>query len=363
MEQKTPSNPFEPFVQSGSTFAEEEFTQFEQLQAASPQLALYYSLPANEQNEAFQLASNLNHQDYEAILSFGKQAQEKLADFTSYMLKQTRAQDTTRTATLLNDLFQHIEQISVDTFVQKEPTFLERLFHKKQPSIQEAISNYTRLKVRIDRVSIQLEHSQLQLMKEYEMLNDLYQINEDYFHYINTYIAACEWKLNDLRELHLPAIIKKASETGHVLDEQAMRDLHMQIEWIDKRKYDLEISREIAIQSAPQIRMIQQTGQLLMEKIQSSILNTIPIWQSQIAMILQMNKQRRLAQTEQRMIKASNTLSEKNRALFEATKTKTNEQLQATSFDLEQFKQTQTQLLKDIEETILIQQQANKMLD
>ena len=356
-------NPFEAFSQTGSDIAQEEQKQFELNQRQNPALALYYSLPSSEQSKALKLTSAIHHNQYETILNFGKEAQEKLSQFTSYMLKHTQKQDIHMTGRLLNDLFTHIDQISPDALMPKETGFFGKLFQKKQASIQEVMTDYTRLKVRIDRLSIQLEHSQHQLLKDYDLLEQLYKMNEDYFRHINAYIAACEWKLNELRTQLLPELEQKAIRTMDPLDEQALRDLHMQIEWIDKRKYDLEISREIAIQSAPQIRMIQQTGQMLIEKIQSSVLTTIPIWQSQIAIILQMNKQRRLAETEQKMIKATDALSRKNKTMYEATKLHTTNQIQNTSIDLQKFKETQQKLLKDIEETIYIQQQASQKIN
>lgn len=363
MSESTNKNPFEAFSQTGSPFADEELQQYELNLKRNPELVLYNSLAMQEKNEALKLAKTLKHNQYDSILLFGKEAQEKLSQFTSYMLKHTQKQDIQITGQLLNDMFTYIDKINPDAFMPKKETFISKLFQKRQPNLQEVMSDYTRLKVRIDRLSIQLEHSQIQLLKDNELLEQLYKMNEDYFRHINKFIAACEWKLYELKNELLPELQQVATLSQDPLDEQAVRDLHMQIEWIDKRKYDLEISREIAIQSAPQIRMIQQTGQMVIEKIQSSVLTTIPVWQSQIAMILQMNKQRRLAETEQKMINATNALSRKNKDMFEATKLHTTNQIRNTSIDLQKFKETQQKLLRDIEETLYIQQQASQKLN
>lgn len=363
MSESTNKNPFEVFSQTGSTLAEEELQQYELNLKQNPELVLYNSLPIQEQREALKLAESIKHSQYDSILMFGKEAQEKLSQFTSYMLKHTQKQDIHMTGQLLNDMFTYIDKINPDSFMPRKETFINKLFQKRQPNLQEVMSDYTRIKVRIDRLSIQLEHSQIQLLKDNELMEQLYKMNEDYFRHINKFIAACEWKLYELKNELLPRLQHVATVSLDPLDEQAVRDLHMQIEWIDKRKYDLEISREIAIQSAPQIRMIQQTGQMLIEKIQSSVLTTIPVWQSQIAMILQMNKQRRLAETEQKMIKATNALSRKNKEMFEVTKMHTTNQIRNTAIDLEKFKETQQKLLKDIEETLYIQQQASQKLN
>ena len=355
-------NPFEAFSQTGNPLADKETQQYEINLKQNPELVLYNSLAQNEQSEALKLAETIKHNQYDSILMFGKEAQEKLSQFTSYMLKHTQKQDIQMTGQLLNDMFMHIEKINPDAFMPPKQNFISRIFQKRQPNIQEVMSDYTRLKVRIDRLSIQLEHSQIQLLKDNDLMEKLYKMNESYFRHINTYIAACEWKIYELKTELLPKLQHTAATSLDPLDEQAVRDLHMQIEWIDKRKYDLEISREIAIQSAPQIRMIQQTGQLLIEKIQSSILTTIPIWQNQIAIILQMNKHRRIAETEQKMIRATDALSRKNYDMYKATKSKTNNQIEHTSMDLQQFKETQMKLLRDLEETITIQQKATKSI-
>lgn len=345
--------PFEFSLQTGHPF---------ELDNINSTLKVFNSLSNSERSEVLKMAQKLDYKRYDAVLNFGKKTQEKLSHFASHMLKVAQKQDFSKTGRLLNDLVSHIDLIEVDHLLPIEQSILSKIFSRRKPELQQIISDFTRLKVRIDRLSIQLEHAQHQLLKDYESFNELYNINEEYFHDINLYIAACELKLAELKEIELPKLELQASQSGDPLAENALRDLNMQIEWIDKRKYDLEISREVAIQSAPQIRMIQQTSQMLIDKIQSSILTTIPVWQQQISIILQMNRQRKLAETEQKIIRASNELSRKNKDVFEATKNSTINQINSTENQIEQFKETQTKLLKDLEDTIFLQEQASKQL-
>lgn len=362
MNNETSSNPFDAFSRTGSSFAKGEVEKFEVQHASQSNTPIFSSLAENYQQHAMELARELNHEIYENVLTFGRTSQEKMTQFTSQLLKHTQRQDVNSTGKLLTDLLVELEKINPDALIQQEQGFIAKLFQKKQPSISELMSQYTRLKVRIDRLSIQLEHSQQQLLKEYNMLDSLYDLNEEYFHHINTFIAAAEIKIDQLLRIELKKFEEQARLSNDPLDQHAINDLHMQIEWIDKRKYDLEISREIAIQSAPQIRLIQQTGQMLIEKTQTSVMATIPLWQSQIAMLLSMNQQRRIAQSEQKLVRASEQLSRKNAAMYTATKNDTTKQRAVSNADLERFRQTQLKLLRDIEETLSIQQQANDKL-
>ena len=355
-------NPFEAFSSTGSLLAANEEKMYLANSQKAVSLPLFNALPEPKKQEAMQLAADLNHAAYEKVLSFGKASQEKLTQFTSVMLKLTHRHDVNATGQLLNDLVVQLEKIDTDALVQKDKGFLTKLFNKRQPSISEVMTQYTRLKVRIDRLSIQLEHSQLQLLKEFQMLDQLYALNEEYFHTINTFIAACELKLDHLRTHLLPSAQQKQALTQDPIDENAVRDLIMQIEWVDKRKYDLEISREIAIQSAPQIRMIQKTGQMLIDKIQSSVMTTIPLWQNQIAMILQMNQQRRIAQSERRMLEASERLARKNEQAYAATKFGAKSDNDAVKENLERFRKTQQKLLKELEDTLQVQRQTSQTL-
>lgn len=158
----------------------------------------------------------------------------------------------------------------------------------------------------------------------------------------------------------LPKLQVQTLESDDPMQKHKLQDLHMQIEWLDKRMYDLEISREISIQCAPHIRLIQQTNQMLIEKIQSSVMTTIPLWQSQISMLLSMNSQRRAMQSQQRLMDVSDELMRKNGKMMDVTARATRKQKGVSHSDIDRFKQTQLQLLKEIEDTLRIQATSNE---
>lgn len=347
----TTNNPFEAFTTSENVdlqVSKEQFAVNVANKAASP---LFASLSNQMKQQALEFAQNLEPKQYEDVLEFGLPAQEALKKFTSQMLQYIQRKDVRKVGEVLSDLMQHLEMIDPDALIEQEKGFFAKLFSRSTQSIQEIMTHYNKLSKRIDRLSIQLEYNQNALLSDYQFLNKLYAMNEQYFQEINVYIATLEIKKQHMRDVVLPALQKEVLEGQNPFKQHELKDIEMQIEWIDRRMYDLELSREVAIQYAPQIRMIQQTNQLLIEKIQSSVMTTIPLWQSQISMLLSMNNQRRAMQSQERLMNVSDQLMRKNGKMLEATGKMKNRAALSHS-DVDRFKQTQLQLLHDIEDTL-----------
>lgn len=347
----TTNNPFEAFTTSENVdlqVSKEQFAVNVANKAASP---LFASLSNQMKQQALEFAQNLEPKQYEDVLEFGLPAQEALKKFTSQMLQYIQRKDVRKVGEVLSDLMQHLEMIDPDALIEQEKGFFAKLFSRSTQSIQEIMTHYNKLSKRIDRLSIQLEYNQNALLSDYQFLNKLYAMNEQYFQEINVYIATLEIKKQHMRDVVLPALQKEVLEGQNPFKQHELKDIEMQIEWIDRRMYDLELSREVAIQYAPQIRMIQQTNQLLIEKIQSSVMTTIPLWQSQISMLLSMNNQRRAMQSQERLMNVSDQLMRKNGKMLEASGKMKNRAALSHS-DVDRFKQTQLQLLHDIEDTL-----------
>ena len=215
------------------------------------------------------------------------------------------------------------------------------------------------MSVQIDRLSIQLLHSQKGLLSDINMLEELYRLNVEYYHNINVYIAAGQLKKQDMLKNQLPKLQNEAIEKNDLISKQRLNDLMQAIEWLDKRIYDLQLSREIAIQSAPQIRLIQQTNRLLVEKIQSSVLTTIPLWQTQISILVNINNQRRINMAGQKLMDVSDDMIRKNARMLEASAKESKRHKSITHSDIDTFKQTQLQLIDSIEETLRVQAESN----
>lgn len=351
----TETNPFDAFTTSKSIDMQASREQFAVNVAANATTPLFASLSTASKQQAVHLAAELPAEHYENILTFGLSAQEALKKFTTQMLHYIQRKDVSRVGDVLSDLLRHLEEIDPDALIEEERGFFARIFHRPKKSIQEIMTQYNKLSKRIDRLGIQLSHTKNGLLADYQFLNELYEINESYFQNINVYIASLEIKKQHLQEVQLPTTV----QTTDPFKKNEVNDLHMQIEWLDRRIYDLEISREVAIQYAPQIRLIQQTNQLLIEKIQSSIMSTIPLWQSQIAMLLSMNNQRRAMQSQQRLMDASEELLRKNGKMLETT-AKDRKRNAVNHTDIDRFKQIQLKLLQDIEDTLRVQVSSNE---
>lgn len=337
-------NPFEAFKSTGSQTAEIAVEQFDVARQTGTESPLFAALSTYEKSRALQLARELNISIYENVLSFGLQAQQALRNFTANMAIHTVRKDHSKVGDVLSQLIEYLEQIQPEALLERPQSFFSKLFSKKQESSQEVLTHYKRLSKQIDRLAIQLEHAQLGLLRDFQLLNDLYTLNEQYFTEINTYIAAGELKVLDERK-RIPAVT-----TDDAMSLQKHNDYKAAIETLDKRLYDLQISREIAIQAAPQIRLMQQTNQLLIDKIQTSVMTTIPMWQAQISSLLMMNQQRRVAEVEGKLMRASNELARKNGQALQR-------KAQSTSIshdEIDTFKKTQLQLLQDIEETLRV---------
>jgi uncharacterized protein YaaN involved in tellurite resistance len=348
------SNPFDAFSTSESVDLQVSKQQFAVNVANHVTSPLFASLSAHDKQLSMKLAAELETSKYEQVLAFGYPAQEALKKFTNQMLNYIQRKDVRKVGEVLADLIQHLEKIDPDALIEQEKGFLSKLFNRPKQSIQEVMTHYNKLSKRIDRLSIQLAHTQTGLLSDYQFLNELYSLNESYFQEINVYIASLEIKKQHLKEVVMPNLTLAIATEEDPFKRQQLQDMTMQLEWLDRRMYDLEVSREVAIQYAPQIRMIQQTTQMLLEKIQSSIMNTIPLWQSQISMLLSMNNQRRAMESQKRLMDASEQLLRKNGKMLETT-AKASKRASLNHEDIDRFKQTQTKLLQDIEDTLRVQ--------
>ena len=353
-------NPFDAFTSPNSQSAEAAKGEYETQLQSNSATPLFLAMSQPEQKRALKLAEDLNVRKYEEVLSFGSSAQQALKKFSSRLLLHVQRKDTSKVGEILFQLMDLLDKIDPDALIEKKSGLFGKWFGKQAGSVQQTMSQYNRLSKHIDRLNIQLAHAQQGLLSDFSMLEELYQLNEEYFHEINVYIAAGEIKRQEIKEVILPSFQHRASTSDNPMIQQELQDVHMSLEWLDRRIYDLEISREIAIQSAPQIRMIQQTHQLLIDKVQESIMSTIPLWQSQISMLLSMGHQRRASQAQERLTKATDELMRKKAQLASTERKSGYKGTGISHADINHFKETQRKLLQEIEETLRMQAMADE---
>ena len=312
-------------------------------------------LSDEEQQKAKVLASQIPAGNYEAVLTYGANAQTELSRFSHQMLDHVQKQDIGPVGDILKDLMDKLTQLNPEELTTKKKSGIKRLFGKVSRSVQELMTKYQKLSTQIDRIGIQLEHSKRGLIEDVHMLDKLYDQNKAYFQALNIYIAAAEIKRDEIVNQIIPALRQKAEASSDQMAYQEVNDMAQFLDRLEKRLYDLQLSRQITIQSAPQIRMIQQTNQTLAEKIQSSIMTSIPLWKNQIAIALTLNRQLKAVEAQKQVTKTTNDLLLKNSEMLKMNSIETAKENERGIVEIETLKQTQENLLQTIEETLRIQ--------
>lgn len=317
-------------------------------------------LSEEDQEKARQLASQIPLGSYEAILTYGANAQTALSAFSNKMLDHVQSKDIGPVGDILKDLMTKLNELDPEDLQQEKPKGLRKLFGKVQKSIQEMMSKYTKLSTQIDRIGVQLEHSKHGLVDDVKMLDELYEQNKTYFEALNVYIAAAEIKRDEIMNELLPKMRAEAEKSDDQMVVQEVNDMAQFVDRLEKRIYDLQLSRQITIQSAPQIRMIQQTNQTLAEKIQSSIMTAIPLWRNQIAIALTLNNQRRAVEAQKQVTSTTNELLLKNSEMLKVNTIETARENERGIVEIETLKTTQENLISTIEETLQIQHEGRE---
>ncbi|MGB3261802.1 toxic anion resistance protein [Paenisporosarcina sp.] len=312
-------------------------------------------LSEEEKQKALALASQIPAGNYEAILTYGANAQTELSSFSHQMLDHVQKKDIGPVGDILKDLMDKLGQLNPEELSNQKKSGIKRLFGKVSRSVQELMTKYQKLSTQIDRIGIQLEHSKRGLIEDVQMLDKLYEQNKAYFQALNIYIAAAEIKRDEILNETIPSLRQKAESSSDQMAYQEVNDMAQFLDRLEKRLYDLQLSRQITIQSAPQIRMIQQTNQTLAEKIQSSVMTSIPLWKNQIAIALTLNRQMKAVEAQKQVTKTTNDLLLKNSEMLKINSLETAKENERGIVEIETLKQTQENLLQTIEETLRIQ--------
>jgi len=341
------ANPFGDIV--------EESVEVKPTKAEQPK-RLIDVLPEENRERAIQLAEQIDPTDFQAMMMYGTQAQSKLMSFSHAMLDQVQKKDIGEVGEILGDLMKRLESVKPDE-LQEKRNIVSRFFGKISSSIQETLTKYQKTSAQIDRIAVQLTHCKNQLLNDVSMLEQLYEKNKDYFHALNIYIAAAELKLAELNDTVIPEMRRKAEQSGDQMAVQEVNDMMQFMDRLEKRMYDLQLSRQITIQSAPQIRLIQNTNQTLAEKIQSSIMTAIPLWKNQVAIALTLLRQKSAVDAQNQVAKTTNDLLLKNSEMLKVNTIETAKANERGLVDIETLKKTQDNLISALEETIRIQEE------
>ncbi|WP_221638674.1 toxic anion resistance protein [Listeria grandensis] len=314
-------------------------------------------LPEANRRQAVELAKQIEPGNQAAILGYGAPAQAKLHDFSHSMLNQVQKQDVGPIGEIISDLMFRLQEADPDELAARNKNVFTKMFSRVKQSINEITSKYQKMGTQIDRIALKLEHAKKRLMEDNSFLEQLYDKNKDYFQALNIYIAAGELKQEEINTKLLPELRKKAEQSGDQMDFQEVNDLTQFADRLEKRVHDLKLSRQITIQQAPQIRLIQNTNQVLAEKIQSSIMTAIPLWKNQVAIALTLLRQQQAAEAQRQVSETTNELLKRNADMLKTNAIETARENERGIVDIETLKETQSSLIETLQETLKIQQE------
>lgn len=294
--------------------------------------------------------------DSQAVLQYGVGAQRNISSFSDNILTQVRSKDSGYVGELMSDLVLKVKEVDVDGL---DEGFLDKLPFLKNASraVKKFMQRYEKLEVQIDRIEQQLDQARMQMLKDITMFDGLYEKNLEYFRELQIYIAAGEEKLKELQEITLPQLHAEATAKGDAMSAQVVRDFEDTVNRFEKKIHDLKLSKTVAIQTAPQICLIQNNDKMLVDKIQTAILSTIPLWKSQIVIALGLHRQESVLKMQRSVSDATNTLLTKNAELLRQNSTEVARESERGIVDLQTLKKVNADLISTIEETIKIQQE------
>ena len=302
-----------------------------------------------EQAKIDQFAQTIDVSDTTMVLQYGVGAQQKLAEFSESALNSVKTQDLGQVGDLLSDLVTEIKTSG------EEKKGIFGMFQSAEKKLEHKKAQYAAAEKNVDKIADALQDHQVILMKDIALLDKLYEKNHLYFKELSMYIEAGKKKLDEVRSGELVELQKKAEQSKLPEDIQALQDLSDKCERFEKKIYDLELTRTVALQMAPQIRMVQNNDSLMSEKIQSTLVNSLPLWKSQMLIALGLAHSQEAAKAQQMVTDATNQMLIQNaEALHQATVTSAKE-YERGIVDMETLEKTQANLINTIDEVIKIQ--------
>lgn len=291
------------------------------------------------------------------VLQYGSAAQRKIANFSDNTLQSVKTKDLGETGEMLSNLIVELKGFDA---IETEQKGIAAFFKKQSNKASALKSKYDAAEKNVDRIVHSLEDHQIQLMKDIELLDQLYEKNMTNFKELTMYILAGKKKLKEVRENELPVLIEKAQRSGLAEDSQKANDLAGLCERFEKKIYDLELTRNVALQMGPQIRLVQNNDTLMTEKIQSTIVNTIPLWKSQMVIALGLHHSQQAIKAQQAVDEMTNSLLRKNADTLKQATIEVARESEKGIVDIETLKHTNSQLISTLDEVVKIQDEGRQ---
>lgn len=333
---------------------EEEVVQAQPVQDLSEDLSVdYKQFNEAEIQQIHDFSQQIDITDNTMIMQYGINAQKKLADFSDSTLEKVKTKDLGEVGDMLSQVVGELREF--DGNGEKKGLF--GLFNKGKNKVEGMISKYEQTETNVNKIAGMLQDHQIRLLKDTSMLDQLFDLNNTYYKELSMYIAAGKEKLHHVKNEEIPALEQKALHSNLPEDAQALKDMTMYYDRFDKKLHDLELSRMIAIQTAPQIRLLQNSNNLMIEKIQSILVNTIPLWKNQMVITLGLHHATEAAKTQQAVSDMTNELLKKNADALHSATVETAKESNRSIVDIETLKHTNEQLIQTFDDVLQIQEQ------
>ncbi len=320
----------------------------------------FESLPPARQQRVRDLVGKIDVGSSQNIIGYGVEAQKEVTASADLMLQRVRSKDVGPVGDTLNELMVQVRGLGIDDLKTPRPSALRRGFLRGLNPIARFIQRYESIQSQIDSLVVVLESHKSGLMRDVGALDKLYSASLTFFHDLEDYIIAGEHKLMLVNENVIPRLKAKAEETGDMLDAQNLRDMIARRDDLERRVHDLKLTRQVTMQSLPQIRLIQDVDKSLVSKIQSSILTTIPVWKSQIAIAITLFNQRKALETQRQVTDTTNEMLAKNAELLKQGSADARREIERGMFDVEVVKKVNADLIATIQESIAIAQEGHR---
>lgn len=341
-----------PVLSFGEPIVEEpQVTEVIEEPKSEPQLSENI-LSEEERKMVNEFSKQIDLHNSNGILQYGVGTQKKMADFSENALKSVKTKDLGEVGDMITDLVTELKSFDVE----EEEKGLFGLFKKSGNKLTALKAKYEKAEVNVEKICEVLEGHQVQLMKDVAVLDKMYGLNLSYFKELSMYILAGKKKLQEVRDTELAELIKKAQVSGFPEDAQAAKDLESLCERFEKKIHDLELTRMIAIQTAPQIRLVQSSNSLMVEKIQSTVVNTIPLWKSQMVIALGVEHANQAARAQREVADMTNQLLRKNAEALKMATIESAKESERGIVDLETLKTTNAALITTFDEVMRVQE-------
>mgnify|MGYP002581230719 FL=1 len=310
------------------------------------------SLSPAEQAAVRDFSEKIDIKNTDQVMNYGSAAQKNISEFSDAALSSVKTKDLGECGDMLSELVVELKGLNFD---EEEKKGFLGLFKKASQTIAEKKAQFDKAEVNVDKIVEELEKHEITLMKDISMMDKMYEKNEEYMKELTMYILAGKLKIEHLRNVELPEYVAKAKETGLPEDAQAANDFANLIGRFEKKIHDLELTRTISVQMAPQIRMVQNNDSLMAEKIRSSIVNTIPLWKNQMVLALSLYHSEQAMQAQRNVTDVTNELLMKNAKTLHQGSVNVAKESERGIVDMETLKQTNIELIATLDEVRQIQ--------